>query len=193
MNGHEPTDLADREADINALLDGELDEVTAAKLKAAAAEDSILAQAIVGAWQLQQGMDQLQLEKAPTTLKRRLRRIPREQLVLSRRSILGMPRWVAAVGMASVLLVTAAIMLGGPSGQNTELPRQAALGPEIDPARVREARRELGIAFSYLDKAGFRVGRQIQDVLSEELSAPVKDNLSKHIPYIGQPRKEKHA
>jgi anti-sigma factor RsiW len=193
MSESGPTNPADREAEINALLDGELDAATAADLKAAAAADSALAQAIVQAWQLQQGMDQLQLEKAPASLSRKLRRIPREQAALSRRAFLGMPRWAAAAGLASVVLVTVVMVLSEPSGQTVAPRQQAAIGAEIDPARVREARRELSIAFSYLDKAGFRVSRQIQEVLSEELAAPVKDNLSKHIPYTGQSHKEKQA
>jgi len=198
MSGQGPRKPADWEAEINALLDGELDATTTAALKAAAAEDQALARAIVEAWQLQQCMDELQLEKAPASLARRLDRIPREQGALSHRRILGMPRWATAAGLASVLLAVLVLMRVEPPGQGGLSPPQVASGAAIEPAEIRpeqvsKARRELAIAFSYLDKTGFRVSREIQEVLSEELSAPVKDNLSEHLPYMGQSRKEKHA
>jgi hypothetical protein len=193
MNGQGPTKPADWEAEINALLDGDLDKTTTAALKAAAAEDQALARAIVEAWQLQQCMDGLQLEKAPASLARRLASIPRELAAKSRRRTLGMPRWITAAGLASVALAALLVMLLEPPGQRSSAPQQVASGAGIEAEQARKARRDLAIAFSYLDKAGLRVSRQIQEVLSEELSAPVKDNLSEHIPYLGQSRKEKHA
>jgi hypothetical protein len=38
-----------------------------------------------------------------------------------------------------------------------------------------------------------RVGREIHEELNEELSAPIKDNFSKYMPYSGQSLKEKHV
>jgi hypothetical protein len=163
-----------------------------------AAGDSQLSQAIVEAWQLQQCMDRLELEKAPVSLSKRLGRIPREQGALSHRRILGMPRWAIAAGLASVVLAALVLMRAEPPRQEGLPPQQVASGADIEPVeigpeQIRKARQELAIAFSYLDKTGVRVSREIQEVLSEEISAPVKDNLSEHIPYTGQYRKEKHA
>jgi hypothetical protein len=58
-------------------------------------------------------------------------------------------------------------------------------------AEVLQARQDLALAFSYIDKAGVITGREIQSVLGAELVHPVKDNLSKHIPFTEQSLKEK--
>jgi anti-sigma factor RsiW len=198
MSKNEPNDFSDREAQINALLDGELDAEATAELKAAAAEDSRLAQAIVEAWQLQKGMDDLRLEKAPARLTRALKRIPREQKAASRKAWLGVPRWAAATGLASVCAVALAMMmnLSGPAPGDAPSVPQVVSGPDQlrgDELRAEQARQDLVIAFHYLDKAGFRVGKEIHEVLQGEIAAPVKDNLIKHIPYTEQSRKEKQA
>ena len=182
----------DRETEINALLDGELDDARTAALKAAAAEDSALAQAIVSAWQLQKSLDQLKLEKAPASLTRRLRRIPGEHSDGWRSGFTGWPRWAAAAGFASLVLVVAVVLnWPAPPAPGAPAPVQTASQAELE--QVRQARRDLQVAFYYLDKAGLKVGKEIQGVLSDELSEPVKENLLKHVPYSEPPRKEKHA
>lgn len=186
-NGHPGKDW---EAEINALLEGELDQAAAEALKAAAAEDSRLAAAIVEAWQLQKSMDELQLEKAPPSLRRQLRRIPRQQRRASRRPWLSLDGWVPAGAMAAVVLIALALVFGRSGGNGTQ-PTAARNG--VDMAQVEQARRELATAFRYLDKVGLRVGQEIQAELNDELSDPIKDNLSKHLPYTGQSQKEKHA
>ena len=190
MNEKDEEEVSGLEADINALLDGELDSDAMEALKAAAAKDSRLAQAIVEAWQLQHSMDRLQLEKAPASLSRKLKRIPREQRD-SARKWLGVPRWAAAAGLASVAGLALAMMMTttGPVGPGTQ-PEVAVM---VDAERAEKARQDLEIAFYYLDRAGFRVGEEIHDVLQDEIAAPVKDNLSKRIPYTEQSRKEKQA
>jgi hypothetical protein len=68
------------------------------------------------------------------------------------------------------------------------LPRQPS------EAEVLQARQELALAFSYIDKVGVIAGEEIQAVLGvklrEELRDPVKDNLSKHIPFTEPSLKE---
>jgi hypothetical protein len=54
MNEDRRPDMAEWEAQVNALLDGELDDQAAEALKAAALDDQALAGAIVEAYQLQQ-------------------------------------------------------------------------------------------------------------------------------------------
>jgi len=73
------TDLPDWEARINKLLDGELDENATAVLKREAGEDRQLARAIIEAYELQRGMDHLGIERAPASLRKKLRQIPRAE------------------------------------------------------------------------------------------------------------------
>jgi len=197
MSGQGPANPIDWEDKINALLDGALDEASAEALKSAAKADSALARAIVDAWQLQKGMDQLALEKAPASLRRKLRRIPHEYKTRSHRPLMAatgaLPRWLVAGSLASLALIAVVLVLRQPAGQAV-----TATGPVVkqtagESEQAAQARRELAIAFYYFDKVGSRVGRQIHQELNEELSAPIKENLSKHLPYTGQAYKEKHA
>jgi len=184
---------ADWEKQINALLDGELDAASAEGLEAAAAQDSDLARLIVDAWNLRKNMDQLQLERAPASLRRKLRRIPRQHRLANPRRVRVLPGWVLAGGAAAIVLVAVAMMMGKPAGQAVMNPSSGASLGASDAVRAEQARRELAIAFYYLDKVGLRVEQQIHGVLNDELSAPVKDNLSKHMPYTGRSHKEKRA
>ncbi len=193
MSGQDPATPKDWEIEINALLDGELDEASARALRMAAAEDSVLALAIVEAWQLHQSLDQQRPERAPASLRRKLRRIPREQKVASGRLVFGLPRWVSAGGLAAVVLIAVAMLLNEPAGQTVSSSQATASRNTSDVARREQARRELAIAFFYLDKAGLRLGQQIHQLLNDELSAPVKDELSKHMPYVGQAHKENNV
>jgi anti-sigma factor RsiW len=212
MTGSDPGNPEDRETRINALLDGELDEASSAALKAAAEEDRVLARALVEAWQLQRRLDELHLQPAPASLRRKLKRIPLEHG--NQRPAFGVPRWIPAMSLAGGLALTAALAAGlvlwqwptppaispPDSWKPVDVP-SASLPPqgvtqalpafEPDPAQVEQTRRELRIAFHYLDKAGFRVGRRINEVLNDELSLPIKENLSRIIPYSGQSPKEK--
>jgi len=197
MTGKGPMNPNEYEAAINALLDGELDQEASEALKEGARDDAALAQAIIQAWQLQRSMEHLEIEKAPPGLRRKLRQIPREQRRGWSQPVWGLPRWVGAAGVASVAALALALTLGrqdnGPAPAPVEQQLSSNPAPGSEPARAEEARRELEIAFYYLDKAGLRVGREINEVLYEEISEPVKDNLTKHIPYTAQSRKEKHA
>ncbi len=193
MTGQGPATPKDWEIEINALLDGELDGASAMALKAAAAEDRVLALAIVAAWQLHKSLDQQRLERAPASLRRKLRRIPREQKTASGRLVFGLPRWVSAGGLAAVVLAAVVMLLNEPAGPTVTSSQATAHRSTSDAARQEQTRRELRIAFFYLDKAGLRLGQQIHQVLNDELSAPVKDELSKHMPYVGQSHKEKNV
>ena len=59
MTNNSREDLPDWESKVNALLDGELDGASTDLLKQAASEDHALARAIIEAYQLQRGMDQI--------------------------------------------------------------------------------------------------------------------------------------
>ena len=124
------------------------------------------------------------IEKAPESLTRRLQRIPAEQesrvgwwqrLLAPAQA----PRWVLVPALAAALLVVGVFLT---------LPRQPSQ------EEIFQARQDLAVAFSYIDKAGALTGQEIRSVLGgelrEELRDPVKENLSKHIPFTEQSRKE---
>jgi len=125
-------------------------------------------------------MEQLTVEKTPASLSRRLKRIPREQGRKEKRwswLLPGQfPRWAMAPAFAAIPLLVLAVVL--------MQPRQPS------PADVEQARQDLAIAFAYLDKVGYRTGSEIQSVLGGELRHSVKGNLSEHIPFTEQSRKE---
>jgi len=193
MNGQDPATPKDWEIEINALLDGELDEASARALEGAATEDRVLARAIVEAWQLHQSLDQQRPQRAPASLRRKLRRIPREQKEATGRLVFSMPRWLPAGGLAAIVLVAVAMLLNEPAGRTVISSQATASRSASDAARREQTRRELAIAFYYLDKAGLRLGQQIHQLMNDELSAPVRDELSRHMPYVGPAHKENNA
>jgi len=127
---------------------------------------------------------QLGVEKAPPGLTRRLNRIPAEEgYAAGWRRLLrpaAVPRWVLVPAFAAALLAVGVVLM---------LP-EPPLPQRPTQAEVLQARQDLALDFKYIDKAGVITGREIQAVLGEELIHPVKDNLSKHIPFTEQSRKE---
>jgi hypothetical protein len=123
----------------------------------------------------------LEIERAPASLTRRLMRIPREEgsdvplwaRWLPRRRASG---WLLAPALAAVPLLVLSLLLLQP-------PRHSA-------EEIEQARRQLAVAFAYIDRAGFRAGDEIQTVLGEELRHSIKDPLSRHIPFTTQSHKE---
>jgi anti-sigma factor RsiW len=194
MNEHDPGNPELREAEINALLDGELDQASATELKAAAAEDGVLAQAIIDAWQLHKSVDELRMEKAPASLSRKLKRIPREQKAAAKSEwSLGLPRWALAGAMATVPLLALLLVMNTTINPDATEEPQVAVETISEEQRLQQTQRDLETAFYYLDKVGFRLGQQINEVLNEEIAAPVKDNFSRYMPFTGQSKKEKHV
>jgi len=123
---------------------------------------------------------QLDIERAPPGLTRRLYRIPQEQR--GRRSwwqrLLAPgpgPRWVLVPALAVALLAVGVVLMS---------PRQPSQ------QEILQARHDVAVAFRYIDRAGVLTGQEIQAVLGGELRHTVKDNLSKHIPFTEQSRKE---
>jgi len=168
------TDLPDWEARINKLLDGELDENATAVLKREAGEDRQLARAIIEAYELQRGMDHLGIERAPASLRKKLRQIPRAE-----KPFLRPRRWVMATAMACVPLIAITVVLMQP--------------PQPSQVDVEQARQDLALAFTYIDKVGYRTGDYMQRVLGAELRRGVTDNLSRHFPYTEQSHEEEKS
>jgi hypothetical protein len=125
-------------------------------------------------------LNQLEVEKAPASLTRRLKRIPQEERAAKPRwpwLFPGpLPKWVMAPAFAAVpVVLLVAVMMQ---------PRQPS------PAEVEQARQDLAVAFAYINKAGNFTGKQIQTVLGGELRHGVKDTLSEHIPFTEQSLEE---
>lgn len=164
------------EQQINALLDGELIRADADELKSAATDDRDLARAIVEAYQLQQVMDAIPVERAPASLGKRLRAIPREQRPAPGIRLF-QPRWVMALAAVPLAIIAVSLM-------QPETPSEA----ELD-----RARQELAIAFAYLDKAGAITGRRIEATVSHTMADAVTGSVNKAIKLQNENSKEKEV
>lgn len=170
------------EARINALLDGELDEQEAAALKQEAESDPALARAIVEAYALQARLDELEVERAPASLRERLANIPKAESAGGKRWF-GMPRWIPAGAMAAVPLALVAMVMMQSVEQQ----------PDYSRAEVMQARQDVITAFAYLDRIGERAGREIHNELAEELNDGVTDNVAEHMPFTSRSRQEEKS
>ncbi len=166
-------DTNDWDAQINALLDGELDDAQSDALRAAAEQDPKLARAIIEAYELQQLMAALPEERAPDSLREKLQRIPDDhapRAALSerppRRWTWFQPRW--AMALAAVPLVIAI-------GMHQSGPRAPS------EAELAQARQDLALAFSYLQKASQVTGREIEHSIGTGMRDPVKENTLRTI------------
>ena len=159
---------------INALLDGELSGADADLLKAEASDDRDLARAIVEAYQLQQAMDTIHVERAPASLSKRLRAIPRQQ---KPKFSLFQPRWVTA--LAVIPLVVIAVSLMRPDTPSA--------------SEVAQARQEMAIAFAYLDKVGVITGREIESTVGQTMANAVTGSVNRAIQSQNLISKEKQA
>ena len=161
---------------INALLDGELSADEADLLKAKASDDHKVAQAIIEAYQLQQAMDTVHVERAPDSLRKRLHSIPRrhrDKPVFS----LFQPRWAAALAAIPLVLISYSLM-------QPKTPTDA---------EIAQARQDLVIAFAYLDKAGRFTGREIESVVGNTMSEAIAGSAIRNIKSQNKPSKEKEA
>ncbi len=164
------SDMADWESQVNALLDGELDETGAASLKKAAASDHDLARAIIEAWELQRGMESLGVESAPPSLRRKLKEIPlRERYGFMPQNWIFAALKPAAVSFAGAALVVFALLIARPWEPSAQ--------------DVEQARQDLKVAFAYLDKINNRAAHQIDSVIATEFRDSVTGVISKHMPH----------
>jgi anti-sigma factor RsiW len=164
------------EDQINALLDGELSADDADLLKAQASDDRELARAIVEAYQLHRAMDQINVERAPDSLTKRLNAIPREHRSAPVFSLF-QPRW--AMALAAIPLVVIAVSLMRP-----DMPSAS---------EIAQARQDLAIAFAYLDKAGAITGREIESTVGHTMANAVTGSVNKVIQSENLTSKEKEV
>ena len=165
-----------REDWINALMDGELSTSDAELLKAQATDDRELARAIIEAYQLQQAMDEVQVERAPNSLRKRLRAIPREHRPALLPNLL-QPRW--AMALAVIPLVVIAVSLMRPDTPSA--------------SEIAQARQEIAIAFAYLDKAGVITGREIESSVGHTMADAVTNSVNRAIKSQNLDSKEKEV
>jgi anti-sigma factor RsiW len=175
------------EDQINALLDGELSSEDAELLKAEATDDRDLARAIVEAYQLQQAMDSVHVERAPASLTKRLRAVPREQrptqnfnilkpfLVIAQAGI--RPQLLAIATVIPLILITVSLMQ--PKTPSTQ--------------EIEQARQDLAIAFAYLDKAGQFTGREIESTVGNTMSDAIAGSVIRTIKSQNETSKEKEV
>jgi len=165
-----------REDWINALMDGELSTSDAELLKAEATDDRELARAIIEAYQLQQAMDEVQVERAPNSLRKRLRAIPREHRPALLPNLL-QPRW--AMALAVIPLVVIAVSLMRPDTPSA--------------SEIAQARQEMAIAFAYLDKANAITAREIESRVGHTMANAVTGSVNRAIKSQNLNSKEKEA
>ncbi len=164
------------EDQINALLDGELSAADAELLKEEASDDRDLARAIVEAYQLQQVMDTIHVERAPDSLSKRLRAIPRQNRARPVFSLL-QPRWAMALAAVPLMLISVSLM-------------QPDTPSEAD---IAQARQDIAIAFAYLDKAGVMTRREIESTVGHTMANAVTGSVNRTIKSQNLHSKEKEA
>lgn len=164
------------EAQINALLDGELNEPDAESLKAEASDDHELARAIIEAYQLQKAMDEIHVERAPASLRKKLRVIPRKHRSTTGFNIL-QPRWIMAAAVVPLVLVVTSLMQ--PDAPSVE--------------EIEQARYELALAFAYLDRAGRRAGNEIETTVGHTMSDAITGTVIRNIKSQYETPKEKEV
>jgi len=175
---------------INALLDGELSTIDADLLKAVASDDRDLARAIVEAYQLQQAMDAVHVERAPDSLRKRLRAIPRKHRAAPLFKLF-QPRWAVTLasranGFRPQLLALAVIPL--------VIIAVSLMRPDTPSAgEIAQARQELAIAFAYLDKAGVMTGREIESTVGHTMANAMTESVNRAIKSQNLTSKEKEA
>ena len=183
MSKDQRPDMTEWEAQINALLDGELDDAAAESLKAEADQDPALARAIIEAYQLQRLLAGMPRERAPDSLRQKLQRIPAEQASAERRIAEAArsverarrprwfePRWamaLAALPLVVVLGIQFSGQFGGP--------------PDPTQAELAQARQDLALAFAYLEKASRVTEREIEQTIGAGMRDPVTETTARAI------------
>ena len=161
------------EEQINALLDGDLSNEDAELLKAEASDDRELARAIIEAYQLQKVMDTIHVERAPASLRKKLKAIPRQQRPAFSFNLL-QPRWVTALAVIPLVMISVSLM-------QPDTPSAA---------EVAKARQDLAIAFAYLDKAGQFTGREIESTIGNTMTEAIAGSVIKNIQTQNETSKE---
>jgi len=153
---------------IEELLSGNLDTGQAQELQQAAAADQAMATAIIDAWTIRRGLDELETETVPPALEKRLLAIPAQQAPRKQRFAWLKPaNWQAGPSWAigSALAMSLILAIG--------------ISRQPNPAEIQQAREDIQIALAYLGKSL----NQADQVTRDELSLQVQKILA------GQPHR----
>ncbi len=164
-----------QEERINALLDGELDQDESASLKKAATEDQKLAGNIIEAYQLQRAMEHVQVERAPASLRRRLKKIPAQN-----RPAYFRPRWAVAFAAVPLVIISVALM----RSQEPPVTQIRSVGTELaqfEQIKLDRARQDLALAFTYIGQVSDLTSNRIETELGGEMSKAVAGSIFKTI------------
>lgn len=158
------------ESQINALLEGKLDDEESEALKSAATADQELARSIVEAYQLQRAMEHVHVEKAPASLRRSLKKIPGQH-----RPAIFQPRWVAAFAVVPLVIVSVFLIKSlEPEVAPTAL-------PDSEMVKLEQARQDLAVAFAYIDLVSDKTSNRIETELGGGMSKAVAGSIFKSI------------
>jgi anti-sigma factor RsiW len=152
-------ELKDREQQINALIDGELDKDEVAALMAVAAQEPALQRQLEQAQQLQQALRRLPAQRAPRSLRYKLQRIGQEE-DNKRGATMSWWQWGAiAAAIPLLLIISPGDRPGAPST-----------------AEIEQGRRDLAVALGYLGRAGQDAAVQIDGSISRAVVGSIREN-----------------
>lgn len=175
MTDHKNPDRDKREEQINALLDGGLDQQESEALKNAASSDQELAGAIVDAYQLQRAMENVQLEKAPLSLRRRLKKIPQQD-----RPVFFQPRWAMAFAVVPLVIVSVLVLRAMEPSAIQVTPSNPGFS-SAEMVKIEQARADLATAFAYIDQVGSVTRNLIESEIGGEMSDAVAGSIFRTI------------
>ncbi len=151
---------------IGALLEGNLSKADADKLRDELDIDTRRAKDIINAYQIQNGLESLGVEKAPESLRKKLRAIPACHNQVHQPLL----RW----GVLTLIAVFSIAVLLINTRPTSDVPSTA---------EIVQAKRELVIAFSYLQLAGQKTGhymrREIGVTMQDALIEGIFNGVSK--------------
>ena len=148
------------EEQINLLLDGELTDEQGKLLRAAADHDPALEQTMNNAIELREIMSRIRVEPAPSGLRKKLRRIPRQQQAAERPIRLSL-RW-GMVTATVVLTITIAVSQMWPQGPTD--------------SQITQARQEFNLVLAYLARANRKTSNSIRLNIGHGFARPVTKN-----------------
>jgi hypothetical protein len=156
-----------------------------------------LAQAIVEAYQLQQALEAIPLQRAPASLRRKLVNIPAEHGKKAHptsrptsRPGWFRPAWISA--FAAIPLAIIALILWEPSADRPTVPAAAGMNPPTA-VELREAQRELAVVFTYLGKVGRKTSLEIGQTVNSEVQQTINENMIRTIRDQMEFNKERNA
>ena len=168
MKGLDDALPADREEQINALVDGELGAAAQAELEKAADADPAIARALLEARELQVMLGSMPRMAAPRRLSRRLLAIASPSLTERLAGRLTRRAWLGAGGALAVLAFTALVIL-------------PLLPDRPGATEIEQGRQDLALALAYLERSRQLAQREVNTQLADAPIDPVTRNAAQAI------------